>query len=327
MMRLFPMKNHPQSRSRSKGFTLAELLVAMAVTLILVMLTLTITGTAMDSWRAARTEIRAAGQAKFMLNALGRDLESMVSRLGNNRSQWLVATTNQAQLGPRSAPSPNASRLVFFTTAADRYDGNAGSMDQPSGANNANANNGATDLGGDISAVSYELDFAEPIFGAQNPVFSTFVLYRNLMEPNVTYNSQVLGAVNLEQAFNNQAGPNDLTDLVCENVYDFTVTFVVTYRGIDGFPRTTRLPVMSTAGGDRVLRSFAITGSGLEPDQRPGSEFSGGRIAAVELSITVLSDQGIEIMKRTPTFRGPEKAQFLEKHSYRYSRSVRIPQS
>ena len=318
------MKLPYQSRKSQKGFTLAELLVAMSVTLILVMLTLTITGTAMDSWRAARTEIRAAGQAKTMLNAIGRDLESMVSRLGNNRNQWLLATTNPGNLGPASSPSPNASRLVFFTSAADRYDGNAGSKERQGGGNGGNRN---ADLGGDVSVVSYELDFVEPIFGSSNQLFSTFVLYRNLLEPNETYPNAGLWSDNIAQGFDNASRPNDLADMVCENVYDFTATFVVNYRGVDGQLQTARLPVMSSAGGDRVLRSFAITGAGLEPNQRTGSEFAGGRIASVELSITVLSDEGISILKRTP-FRSPaERAQFLEKHSYRYTRSVIIPQN
>ena len=318
------MKLPHQSRKSQKGFTLAELLVAMSVTLILVMLTLTITGTAMDSWRAARTEIRAAGQAKTMLNAIGRDLESMVSRLGNNRNQWLLATTNPGNLGPASSPSPNASRLVFFTSAADRYDGNAGSRERQGGGNGGNRN---ADLGGDVSVVSYDLDFVEPIFGSSNQLFSTFVLYRNLLEPNETYPNAGLWSDNIALGFDNASRPNDLADLVCENIYDFTATFVVNYRGVDGQLQTARLPVMSSAGGDRVLRSFAITGAGLEPNQRTGSEFSGGRIASVELSITVLSDEGISILKRTP-FRSPaERAQFLEKHSYRYTRSVIIPQN
>lgn len=303
---------------------MAELLVAMAVTLILVMLTLSITGTAMDSWRAARTEIRAAGQAKAMLNAIGRDLESMVSRLGNNRNQWLLATTNPGSLGPSSAPSPNASRLVFFTSAADRYNGNAGSRERLGGGGGGDRN---ADLGGDVSVVSYALDFVEPIFGSPSQLFSTFVLYRNLLEPNETYPNDQLWSDNLAQAFDNAAGANDLTDLVCENVYEFTATFVVNFRGPDGQIRTTRLPVMSGAGGETVLRSFAITGAGLEPNQRTGSPFAGGRIASVELSITVLSDEGIAVMKRVPFRSQAEQAQFLEKHSYRYSRSVIIPQN
>lgn len=243
---------------------------------------------------------------------------------GNNRNQWLLATTNPGNLGPASSPSPNASRLVFFTSAADRYDGNAGSRERQGGGNGGNRN---ADLGGDVSVVSYELDFVEPIFGSSNQLFSTFVLYRNLLEPNEAYPNAGLWSDNIAQGFDNASRPNDLADMVCENVYDFTATFVVNYRGVDGQLQTARLPVMSSAGGDRVLRSFAITGAGLEPNQRAGSEFAGGRIASVELSITVLSDEGISILKRTP-FRSPaERAQFLEKHSYRYTRSVIIPQN
>lgn len=313
----------PRSKARGKGFTLPELLVAMSITLVLVMLTLTITGTAMDAWRGARTEIRAAGQAKIMLNALGRDLEAMVSRRGNNQNQWLVATTNPAPLGPGSAPSPNASRLTFYTRAADRYGGNAGSRQRLGGDNGGDRN---ADLGGDISAVSYELDFVDPVWGSQNQTFSTFVLYRNLMSPRQTYDT-VLGAQNLEQTFEAQAGPNDLTDLICENIYDFTVTFVVTYRDATGQILTERMPVMSTQqGGDEVKRSFGILGSGLAPNLRPGSVVASGQISSVELSITVLSDEAISLLKRIPFRSQAEKQQFLEKHSYRYTRSVIIPQ-
>lgn len=309
--------------SSSKGFTLPELLVAMSITLILVLLTLSITGTAMDSWRAARKEIRAAGQAKLMLNALGRDLESMVSRMGTNRDEWLVATTNPANLGPASAPSPNASRLTFYTRASDRYDGNAGSRERLGGDNGGDRN---ADLGGDISAVSYELDFVEPVWGSQNQTFATFVLYRNLMSPLQTY-EQVLGQPNLQQTFDAQSGSNDLGDLVCENVFEFTATFVINFRGVDGQIRTRRMPVMSTQqGGAEIRRAFAVTGAGLAPDMRPGSEVASGRIASVELSITVLSDEGIAILKRTPFRSDAERNRFMEIHSYRYTRSVVIPQ-
>jgi len=317
------MKKFTKPRRVAKGFTLAELIVAMAVTLVLVLLTLTITGTAMDAWRAARTEIRAAGQAKIMLNAIGRDLESLVSRIGNNQNQWLVATTNPGNLGPQSAPSPNASRLVFFTSASDRYGGNAGSQERLGADNNANRN---ADLGGDISAVSYQLDFVDPVWGAPAPAFSTFVMYRNLMNPDQTYQNRVIGAPNLLQAFDAAAGPNELADLICENVYEFTATFVINYRDAAGVPRNVRMPVMSSAiGGDEIKRSFGITGSGLAPDLRTGTVFAGGRIVSVDLSITVLSDEGISILKRTPFRSEQEKARFLEMHSYRYSRSVVIP--
>jgi prepilin-type N-terminal cleavage/methylation domain-containing protein len=318
------MKYFPKKNRDARGFTLAELMVAMTITLVLVLLTLVITGTAIDAWKAARTEIRAAGQAKIMLNALGRDLESMVSRMGNNNIQWLIATSTSGQIGPAAEESPNAVQLTFFTSASDRYNGNAGSREKLDG----NGPNRNADIGGDISAVSYQLDFVDPVFGSQNNRFATFVLYRNLLNPDETY-AGVSGEQNLEQAFQNRAGANELDDLMCENVFEFTVTFVVTYRDVDGQTKTTKFPVMASnppGGAQEVNNSFAINGTGLAPNQNTSSQYRGGRIAAVEISITVLTDEGIAILKRSPFRNDNERALFIEKNGYRYSRSVTVPQ-
>ena len=318
------MKYSRICKSCAKGFTLAELMVAMSITLVLVLLTLQITGTAIDAWKAARTEIRAAGQAKVMLNALGRDLESMVSRLGNNEGQWLLATTSPEGVGPEGQKSPNAARLIFFTSASDRYNGNAGSRER---LNNASGGNRNADQGGDISAVSYELDFVDPVFGNPNQRFSTFVLYRNLLDPKETYDRSLLGSPNLETAFDASAGANELDDLMCENVFEFTVTFVVDYRDTAGQNRTTKITVMTSDKGLQTVRNFAINGTGLAPNLNTRSEFVGGRITSVELAITVLSDEGVAILKRNP-FGGNENAnnRFIEQNSFRYTRSVTIPQ-
>ncbi len=316
------MKYSRIRKSFAKGFTLAELMVAMSITLVLVLLTLLITGTAIDTWKAARTEIRAAGQAKIMLNALGRDLESLVSRMGNNDSQWLIASTTPQGVGPEGQESPNAARLTFFTSASDRYNGNAGSRERLSaGGGDRNA-----DQGGDVSAVSYQLDFVDPVFGNPNQRFATFVLYRNLLDPNETYNGSLMGRQDLETAFNAAAGRNELADLMCENVYEFTVTFVVAYRDAAGQNLTTKITVMSSDAGLQTVRNFAINGTGLAPNLNTRSEFVGGRITSVELAITVLSDEGIAILKRNPFQNANASAQFIEQNSFRYTRSVTIPQ-
>ncbi len=308
-----------------RGFTLPELLVAMTITLILVSLTTVITGSAIDAWRGARTEIRAAGQAKVMLNALGRDLESMVIRMGTNESQWLIATSNSEGVGPDDQVSPNAVRLTFFTAASDRYNGNAGSNEKITG----DTTERDADRGGDVSAVSYQLDFADPVWGDQSDRFSTFVLYRKLLDPDETYRSDVIGSTDLEQTFDVEGGVNDLADLVCENVYEFTITFVVKYKDADNNNEltTVSLPVMSTStnSGADVLKSFAINGTGLAPDENSSSPFRGGRVSAVELAITVLSDEGVAILKKNPFQDDEEKAEFIEKKGFRYTRSVSLP--
>ena len=316
------MKYFENRKKAAKGFTLAELMVAMTITLVLVLLTLLITGTAIDTWKSARTEIRAASQAKTILNTLGRDLESLVARVGNNNSQWLIATTNPQGVGPQGQESPNFARLTFFTAASDRYNGNAGSRErlQPDG-ENRNA-----DRGGDISTVSYQLDFVDPVFGNPNQVFSTFVFYRNLVDPNDTYNRQLVGSQNLEQSFDAIGGQNELDDLICENVFEMTVTFVVAYRDSEGNNVTTKIPVMTTGGGQQSYRSFAINGTGLAPNENSRSEFVGGKITSVELGITVLTDEAIAILKRNPFRNDTESARYIENNSYRYTRSVTIPQ-
>ena len=112
--------NQPIRRS---GFTLAELLVAMGITAILLTLLVTVTSVALDGWRVSRNRVRAARQARAALDQFSRDFESMVSRQGNN-FQWLHVESDPDSVGPASNPSPNASKIIFFTAATDRYNGN-----------------------------------------------------------------------------------------------------------------------------------------------------------------------------------------------------------
>lgn len=314
------MKKRAKKFQKASGFTLPELLVAMTITMVLVTLTIVITASALDAWKGARAEIRAAGQAKIMLNALGKDLESMVSRFGSSETEWLVARTETADIGPQGQASPNAARLTFFTAAADRYDGNAGSQERITGGENQNA-----DRGGDVCAVSYRLDFVEPIFGDPSERFATFVLYRNLLNPDDTYNG-VAGAPNLESAFETRGAINQLADLICENVFEFTVTFVVDYLDPSGQRRTLSVPVMSTASGSEVVRNFSILGTGLAPNGNIKSPYSNGRVKSVELAITVLSDEGISVLKKNPFKNDLQRAKFIEENSYRYTKAVSIPQ-
>lgn len=305
------MKKTFSSSSATKGFTLAELLVAMTVTIVLVTLTVVITGSAIDAWKDARTEIRAAGQAKLMLNALGRDLESMITRRGSE-AEWLYASAEDRQIGPKNETSPNAARAYFFTAAADRYDGNAGDSNR--------------DLGGDISAVGYELDYVDPVFGDRAEQYSTFVLYRKLLDPSETFNSKLIGTETLEVDFRAQAGQNELRHFICENVYEFTMIFAIEYRDGDGKTKTVKVPVLSNPGPRNTVKEFVISGGGLEPNKNRNSEYRGGRIRSVELSITVLSEEGIRLLRKIQ-FRDEEaRKEFIEKNGFRYTRSVAIPQ-
>src|SRR5210317_2221898 len=107
---------------RRKGFTLAELLVAMGITAIILTLLVSVTAVALDGWRISRNKVRASRQAKAALDQMGRDFESMVVRSGNN-FEWFYSESESNPPGPADNESPNAARILMFSAATDRYDG------------------------------------------------------------------------------------------------------------------------------------------------------------------------------------------------------------
>ncbi|MGC6427374.1 MAG: PulJ/GspJ family protein [Akkermansiaceae bacterium] len=291
------------------GFTLAELLVAMAITVVLISLVVAITGTALDTWRGARNEVRASRQAKIMLDALGRDLESFVVR-ANNDSEWLYASTSQEKIGPEGQPSPNAATLVFLTAASDRYGGNIGDSTE--------------DKGGDISTVGYQLKFEDPVFADQDERYSKFVLYRNLIDPDRTFQG-VIGRDDLEQAYQGYAGAgSDPANFMCENIYEFSVVFVVRYLDQSGEDQIVRVPVIDS-GALNAAQKFVIAGDEIEvDDSKP--VFGDGAVISVDISVTVLSDTGMRQIRNRTFSDDDAKAKFLAENSYPFSKSVIIPQ-
>jgi prepilin-type N-terminal cleavage/methylation domain-containing protein len=311
------------SRNSRYGFTLIELLVAMAITTIIVTVLVSVTSMAMDTWNRSRSEIRAARQAKSMIDSMARDLESFVSRQGNT-AEWLYAKSNPTTEGPRGLVSPNAVDLVFFSAATDRYDGKIGSTN---------------DKGGDVSTVGYKLVYKDPIAGEANDAFKTFVLYRKLVNPDETF-AKILGQTSIKTPFDNAGESIDKEEnFICENVYQFTVTFHVTTTPTAGLTTTTyRRPVALPLTGVGA-REFKITGSGIVTDITPlenpadniitkltGGALQAGRLSAVEISVTVLSDFGIQQMRRRTNLNNAKiLADFISKNSYQYSKVVQLP--
>ena len=109
-------------RRPARGFTLAELMVAMAITVILLTLLVSVTGVALDGWRVSRNKVRASRQAKAALEQMSRDFEAMILRTGTN-FEWLYTETDQDPPGPRDNESTNAARILMFSAATDRYEG------------------------------------------------------------------------------------------------------------------------------------------------------------------------------------------------------------
>lgn len=293
-----------------RGFTLLELMVAMAITTIIVTVLVGVTSVALDAWTRSRAEVRASRQAKSMVDTMARDFEAMVTRKGNN-FEWLFAAVDST--GDRLVSS-NAANLIFFTAATDRYAGQINTKD---------------DRGGDVSCVSYRLSYQDPIGASSNTEFSTFALYRLLVNPDETF-TNLLGKTDLRGAFGiYDPKVTNVENFVCENVYQFTTTFYIEISRIVG-ARTTKIlipvPLGASAGqtkqlqvqGTGILLASAPTGATLD-------ELRAGRIAAVEVSLTVLSDFGVNRSK-VQTFKSDaERAKFFGNNSFNYSKRVEIP--
>ena len=206
--------------------------------------------------------------------------------------------------------------VIFFTSATDRYDGKIGTAD---------------DKGGDVSCVGYQLDYRDPI-SLTGDDFQTFVLNRLLVNPDDTF-EKLLGKPDLTAAFSTYSTQlSQPKNFVCENVYQFSITFKVevTTTPASGTTPATIVNVPVTIGktsSGQTANSFKINGKGIEAPVTGGivtaEQLASGRITAMEVSVTVISDFGIDQMKRRP-FTSTQHAEFLAKNSFQYSKLVQI---
>jgi prepilin-type N-terminal cleavage/methylation domain-containing protein len=307
------------SPKRPGGFTLIELMVAMAITTVIVTVLVSITGVALDTWQRGRSEIRASRQAKSMLDTMAKDFESLVSRRGNN-FEWLYSKVESELPGPAANPSSNAAELIFFTAATDRYLGQIGGPD---------------DKGGDVSCVGYKLEYQDPVSGTEEENSSTFVLYRLLVDPDAAY-KDLLGKDDLQSAFSSYAQKvKDVENFVCENVYQFTLTYQVEVSqqsGSGASAKTTTVPVRVTLGETGAGKEFRLSGDGIGTDASPNTlkpavtidELKAGRLTAVEIGITVLSDSAA-IRLSTQGLSDKVREKILAQESFQYSRVIPLP--
>lgn len=292
----------------------------MAITTIIVTVLVSITSIALETWNRSRAELRASRQAKSMIDTMARDFESLVTRSGN-KNQWLSAVAPTQSIGGK-LQSTNASELIFFTAVTDRYngelfgpDGNAGTSDDPPG--------------GDVSCVGYQLSYRDPV-GPTGSKFDTFVLNRQLLNPDETFN-KLLGKEDLVTAYSSyQNTISDSKNFVCENVFQFSVTFhVQVTRTVSGVQSVTHVPVtIGQSNSSQMTKTFKILGTGIETELSGASvtadELRGGRLTAMEMSVTVISDFGIDQL-RSRTFSDTQRAEFLAKNSYQYTKLVQLP--
>lgn len=309
-----------QNKTKSRGFTLLELLVAMAVTSFLIVILVAVTGIAIDAWRQSRDDVRGSKLGRTALAVVTRDFQSMVRQTGNT-NEWLSAriepelTGASGLAGPANSEIPNAVQVVFFCAPTDRYDGQV--MENP----------------GDVAVVSYRLVYRDQILDRgpeEQNAFPTFALYRNVVNPIEAFNT-LYQVPDLLQAYGGGFQNQDLTanNFIVENIYEFTLTFAIEYQETSGGSTVTRtryFPITiggGGGGGGNALNEFRVFGDrlffgGTTPDP---ALVNGGRIKSVSFSVTVITDEGTTLARRGAI----NQQQLLDRYSYRYSSAAIVP--
>lgn len=152
------------------GFSLVELLVAMAVSALLMVSLLSIVSKSMDVSKRANTGIIAKGSAQAALDLMVTDLDSLVM---NRKFGEVFRYTNVTVAGAGAGFSNPATIYCITTSPEDSY------------STNNSGNPGLPRL------VQYVIQYTNNYASSSN----CFGLYRNVLDPTNTFNS-VIGSGN-----------------------------------------------------------------------------------------------------------------------------------
>lgn len=95
-----PLSKYMHAGDR-RAFTIIELLVAVGVTALMVSLMLTIVVNVLNGWSRSSGSLTAGNQARFVLDQIGRDLESAI--IQRDLNVWIAANIQQDQFNEGSA--------------------------------------------------------------------------------------------------------------------------------------------------------------------------------------------------------------------------------
>lgn len=328
------MKTNASERCRG-GFTLVELVTAMAITAVLVLVIMQLTNQSITLWKVLREDTSSSATARLALQTIARDMESFQMRSSNdNNFQWLSSEMDTAMRGiPNGLSIPRSAKCVFFVCAPDR---NPAVSSTPSSMRSNYRDMIATSdqYQGDVSAVGYRLMFRDHILNlparkGDTETFPLFSLYRTVIPPRETYEN-LLGKEDLRGAYS-QFQRTEEKSFLCENIVEMSITFNVDYleesNNNNSSPtyRTINVPILSS-NASRGIKSFKLFSNSAQLEG--GSTLQNARIISAELSMTVLTEEGVALVEqvRLGQRRPPKLEEFFSRYTRSYSRSVTLPQ-
>lgn len=326
-------------KQRKAGFTLLELLVSMTITVIIVgMLTYAVTNSfsTLNRGTSNITSYQKSAQAFSMVK---KDLEALLYQ-NVNTYQWLAAEAHNTgdtgnygdvfseDVSNSAVLDAQFTHIAFLSSGSDRYDGN-------------------TAKDGDVSCIEYGIgykDVVDPI-GGENP---SFVLYRQIIDPNLTF-EHISGSADLLEALNTSRGKamdgreiddlDHIKNIVCSNVKEFSVAFNVDYTPLNAVTNTiVKIPVIQTGvaavdDAGAAVR-FNLNGNGIsitDRDNQPATTFPNyneivatGKVVSIEVTMLVLDDEAAKFVNQPAG-----SAAILEKveqGTTRFTQTITIPQ-
>jgi prepilin-type N-terminal cleavage/methylation domain-containing protein len=263
---------------RTRGFTLIELLVAVAITSIIIVLLLGMTGVIADAWRNGSNKVFTNAEARAAFNRLTEDLESAVIRDTIPDAEWFQVRMDTG--GAFTSEPANPTWLMFFTVPTDRqlFEYKAGSAEYDK----------EKPIAGNVIGVSYRIVEQDPVKGGESD-YRLFGLYRSFpkaVNPAEETFLNILGKPSLDTYWQSRPETEDKDNFYISNIFDFSFTFWITVFDAQGGNART-IPV--APGTElRVKSDKLLVG---------GTEYPGGKLAAVEISMTILTQQGAVLLR------------------------------
>ena len=271
--------------TQHRGFTLIELLVAITIPSIIIILLLSMTGVVADAWRNGNNKVFTNAEARAAFNRLTEDLESALIRDTIPNAEWFQARMETAS--DFTSPPANPTWLMFFTVPTDRklfeYKGGTAEYDKDK------------PVPGNVVAVSYRMREQDPIKGDKGEyrIFGLYRAFPKAVNPAEETFRNVLGTEDLAKYWQGKPETEDKDNFYISNIFDFSFTFWITIYGSGqgGAPTPKTVPV-PPGTQVRVLSEKLVVG---------GTEYPGGKLAAVEISMTILTQEGAMRLREAET--------------------------